>query len=100
MTVNAIDGEGRRLRISLPKPIWKGREEIGVGITRCAIYVGSRTGRVVEETYSIWENRHGYCTGTQYEIIEDHNKLAQLAAVNNDVANAMEQAKVLVPEDL
>ena len=88
-------------RITLPAPIWVGREEVGAGNFCTAIYVGPRSKRVVIESDSIWENprTHG-CYGTSYRIVEDPDVLARLAGNYRAVGEALEKAGILVPETL
>jgi hypothetical protein len=68
-TINTYNGT---IRINLPKPCWKGWEEIGTGIFLTAVFYGRESKRLVVETDSIWENRNTHCCeGTAYRLIED-----------------------------
>ena len=95
------DYDQTETRITLPEPVWEGREEVSAGNFRTAIYVGPRSNRVVIESDSIWENprTHG-CYGASYRIVNDPDELAILAGNYRAVAEALEKAGILDPETL
>jgi hypothetical protein len=95
VTVEMLDGTAKRM--SLPKPCWTGRDEIGTGVYREAIYIGPRSKRVVVETDSRWDNGHGVSVGTRYHEA-DPNEIAQLAAAYKEVAEIIDVQHV--PEEL
>lgn len=99
-SVTAITSTGESIRITLPPAAWTGSDSCGTGITREAVYVGPRSKRVVVETYSIWDDGKGGHQGTAYMLIEDDETLAFLAGEYQEVADALESAKILVPETL
>ncbi len=86
--------------MTLPKPIWSGRDEMGTGLTREAIYVSPRARRCVVESYSIWAKRDGTHQGTCYTLITDESELAELAGDYEEVAEALEKCGLLIPEKL
>jgi hypothetical protein len=88
-TITNLNGETER--VSLPRPIWEGARNHGTGISLCAVFVGPRTGRVIVETNSIWEDRGnpGCCVGYRYHEADDE-ECAQLAAMDEDVGAAID----------
>ncbi len=87
-------------RMSLPTPTWTGRDEIGTGVIRTAIYISPRAKRVVVAHDSIWESKNGRCQGTTYSLVESDSDLAHLAAAYPEVAEVLEKHGLLIPEEL
>lgn len=95
-TISVYMDDGLR-RLSIPnKPAWEGSDKLGTGVTLEAIYIGPRTGRVVAETYSCWDDGDGGVHGTSYRLA-DRDYRAQLANDYPDVADAIDAAH---PEDI
>lgn len=94
-TVTVETEDGSTLRLTLPRAVWTGREEIGTGLFRTGLFVGPKSRRVVEELDSIWEDRrtHG-CIGTYYRLVTDPDHLNRLADEFAEVA------ALLQPEQL
>ena len=68
MNVKAEMRGGRRW-ITLPKPVWHGSVQVGVGINLHGLFRGARTGRMLAETYSSWTEQNGAVVGTEYAEI-------------------------------
>lgn len=100
MKITAKNDRNESIRISLPSATWEGAERYGVGRKLTGIYVSPRARRCVIETDSIWDNGHGQCVGTSYELIEDDDQLNRLAERFAVVASALESAGLVTAEEL
>jgi hypothetical protein len=88
-TVTMLDGTTQR--ITLPKVAWTGRDEIGTGMFREAVYIGTKSKRVVVQTYSQWEDRHTHgCIGTEYHEADEDEK-ATLAGEYDEIAEILDK---------
>lgn len=74
MTITAeIQNTGERIRVTLPRPVWEGREELSPGYWVTAIYRGPRNGRLIARFYSAWVNpRTHYIEGESYSVLDSH----------------------------
>ena len=76
-TTLETDLYGTVCRTTLPAPIWEGRtidsNQVATGVYRTGLYVQPRAGggRVVEQTYSCWDDGHGYCRGDRYRVLNE-----------------------------
>jgi hypothetical protein len=100
MKVTATNQYGEAVRLSLPAATWEGNDQYGTGVKLEAIFVSPRARRCVTQTYSIWENGHGACTGTRFHLIEDEDQLNRLAAEYPCVGEALEKAGIITAEAL
>lgn len=71
----AYDHEGTAIRLALnpETAIEINDKNWATGITMERCWFGR--GRIVTEEYSIWENGHGYCTGTVFDVITDKSEI-------------------------
>lgn len=75
MTITAeVRNTGERIRVTLPRPIWEGHEELSPGQWLTALYCGPRTGRLVARFYSYWVNpRTHQVEGEYYSVIDSQD---------------------------
>lgn len=100
MKITANTESGETIRLSLPAATWEGSEKCGTGVTLEAVYVSPRARRCVTQTYSIWDNGNGQCTGTVFSLVEDEDQLNRLAAEYPEVGEALEKAGIITAEEL
>lgn len=100
MKVTVTTEMGETIRLSLPAATWEGSDRYGTGVTLEAVFVSPRARRCVIQTYSIWDNGNGACTGTVFHLVEDEDQLNELAAEYPEVGEALEKAGIVTAEDL
>jgi len=61
--------DGDSCYLSLPAPMWEGREELNTGVWLTGLYCGKRTGRMVARFYSQWVDHKGRITGESFSRI-------------------------------
>jgi hypothetical protein len=73
MKAKVWDAETRGFKwMTLPKPLWVGRQVISTGVSLVGLYRGEKTGRKVVETYSYWVNpRNNQVEGNFFMECED-----------------------------
>lgn len=82
---------------SLPSPIWEGsvsREtEVSPGRFLTGLYYGSRTGRAVIRSYSIWDRGDGQCYGEEFREVSLAEFLAAAKRVGARLPAALDRAE-------
>jgi hypothetical protein len=73
--------------MSLPAPMWEGKEELNTGIWLTALYRGKKTGRMVARFYSQWVDHKGRITGEYFSRIftSDWVNYCELAGIDPQV---------------
>lgn len=82
-TIDMIDGTTRRL--SLPTGITIDDKQFATGMTLESVFVGPRSGRVVIQTYSVWDDGTGRCRGRAWRELDAREIRWVAARYNLDV---------------
>lgn len=95
--------EPRTQWVTLPAPLWEGREDIRTGETLRAIYHQPRLNRWIVATYSAWENRTarpaGQVVGLRY-YLRTPEEVAQLVSncgIEWQIAHALRERGIVLP---
>ncbi len=84
--VNGMD-YGDCCYLSLPAPLWEGKEELNTGIWLTGLYKGPKSGRMVARFYSQWVDHKGRITGEYFSRIylSDWVTYCELAGIDPQV---------------